>query len=849
MSGNHIIAGDLVKPSTSNRKRPPGSPTQLHDPESREKRVRRLSRGHAYSQLALDGNVRAHLGDHHETVYVSGDYYGSTAPKPENIEERNRALLEWLQFPRQDARREQIQPAHQDTFEWIYDEDLDQHDSASNFAEWLRSENGLYWIYGKAGSGKSTLMKMLSSDPRTRELLEIWAGTEPLIMSSFYFWNPGTDMQRSILGLLRSLLCDVLQKCPRLCEIAFPRWHPKFSALDPTLEEVTGAFSRAMNAVDVKVCLLLDGLDEYEGSDIDKAELAKLVTKIVASPHVKAIVSSRPLRIFETGFRGWASLAIHDLTTYDIRSVIAAALESNEHIVSLRELEEEAIDEFIDDMTSRSAGVFLWAAWAVRIVLDGCCHEDRMEELKTRLEQLPRELEQLFRAMLNRVPLGYRKEGSRYLSTALLKKTPLSLTNIDASAMALAAEVETVSLDFWKEQLPFDYIEPKESRFWARLHTATQGLLVGNSSRYDKFYNRRWEVEFMHRSVSDFLRNEGSQLWTKDYATLHDDGFDPVKALMLAFAMRLRLEANPRNHDHWVLMSDFFDVVRMAENSSGSAQTAIVDKLYQYLASHRLWHEERDREFLSCTLRSACELYFEEKQRNQDMPVLQRYRACFPDVIFAHGPGPFRAPEDYERPHTVKLLMHHFIDAEVKYPISIDLLRSFEGALRIDGHEQYQFFPWEMAIMMVYRDFEYDRREEEPFDLRWCLDGLEVLNVVLDATTHLTGSSTLADHIARTMNLQGHDLTVKGLLRWTLDLKCLYCWHATQSDEELENLDGEYEQRIGCAVANAATLSACTCEESTELRSKILELLKKLEERETLPPEPAPVPEPNEMIP
>jgi ABC-type thiamine transport system ATPase subunit len=53
-----------------------------------------------------------------------------------------------------DNREERILEAHEKTFRWIFKD--------SPFKHWLESKTGsnLFWISGKAGSGKSTLMKL-----------------------------------------------------------------------------------------------------------------------------------------------------------------------------------------------------------------------------------------------------------------------------------------------------------------------------------------------------------------------------------------------------------------------------------------------------------------------------------------------------------------------------------------------------------------------------------------------------------------------------------------------------------------------------------------------------------------
>jgi len=55
------------------------------------------------------------------------------------------------------------------------------------FKEWLEYSDSIFWILGKAGLGKLTLIKFIAGDKRTYHSLQIWAGEKRLIMASFYF--------------------------------------------------------------------------------------------------------------------------------------------------------------------------------------------------------------------------------------------------------------------------------------------------------------------------------------------------------------------------------------------------------------------------------------------------------------------------------------------------------------------------------------------------------------------------------------------------------------------------------------------------------------------------------------
>src|ERR1700722_9011120 len=99
-----------------------------------------------------------------------------------------------------ETRVEEVSDKYGTTFEWIWtDKDLD-------FRAWLRNGHGGYWISGKPGSGKSTLMNYIymkcskggELPPPSRERGQICIG--------FFFHDRGSHLQKSFEGLLHSIL-------------------------------------------------------------------------------------------------------------------------------------------------------------------------------------------------------------------------------------------------------------------------------------------------------------------------------------------------------------------------------------------------------------------------------------------------------------------------------------------------------------------------------------------------------------------------------------------------------------------------------------------------------------------
>lgn len=145
-------------------------------------------------------------------------------------------ILENLRFPSIGERFDAIEESHATTFDWIFRpiQETVQYTEGRRWGEfgaWLESGTGIYWINGKAGSGKSTLMKYIVSHDKTSSLLNHWAGNLRLCASAFFFWNSGSKQQCSQAGLFRSLLYEILGRHPELIPTVFPaQWGARYSA-------------------------------------------------------------------------------------------------------------------------------------------------------------------------------------------------------------------------------------------------------------------------------------------------------------------------------------------------------------------------------------------------------------------------------------------------------------------------------------------------------------------------------------------------------------------------------------------------------------------------------------------
>jgi hypothetical protein len=295
--------------------------------------------------------------------------------------QKEKKILDSLRFETMDDRYHNITQAHRKTFDWIFQpESFPSSDprSAIGFKYWLLSGNGTFWVSGKPGSGKSTLMRYLSDCANTQDCLKSWAGSTRLITASFYFWMAGTGLQRSQWGLLRQLLFQILYAHPELIPDICPElWAStgQIQFTDWKLYQLTGALSRLKDInTSTKTCFFIDGLDEYDGYDF---ELIKIIKELAQVPMIKLCISSRPWPSFSDAFGAHTKhkLCLEDLTQDDIRKFTRDELDEHQQFAELR-LNRGMYVDLVEEITRKAQGVFLWVFLVVRSLQNGMSNGD-----------------------------------------------------------------------------------------------------------------------------------------------------------------------------------------------------------------------------------------------------------------------------------------------------------------------------------------------------------------------------------------------------------------------------------------------------------------------------------------
>jgi len=509
-------------------------------------------------------------------------------------------ILGSLDFPSILDRHEDVEIAHSKTFEWIFKDSQVGDKSWNNFVEWLQRGTGLYWINGKAGSGKSTLMKYIYGHSRTREELGKWAGGSPCDVCGFFFWNNGSEEQRSQRGLLRTLLFEILQihrdLLPSVLPNAWDAWsarartalkHGTVSSKAAilsrdqkpwTLSHLKSAFRLLVQKCQnrgIKLCFFIDGLDEY-GGDLD--DIAEYFLEFANEPGIKMCLSSRPLVVFEDAFADYPGLKLQNLTHIDISSYVEDKLESHRHMARLSHSHPDEAAQLVREIVTKASGVFLWVKLVVKSLLQGLRDQNRISDLERRLRHLPADLEALYEHMLERTDSFYLEQASQIFQIVLVAQKESTSHQITLLQLSWAEDEDpSAAISAPLRPLTMEEVTGKCKLMDSRLKSVCSGLLESYESKYSTIAPDA-RVVFLHRTVSDFFKKP--LVWLKITQHTKSTGFSPYLSLLRSSVLQLKTRDGNRSVPlDATVIRDALTYAKKAENDLARAFPELLDQL------------------------------------------------------------------------------------------------------------------------------------------------------------------------------------------------------------------------------------------------------------------------------
>ncbi|KAI1325002.1 hypothetical protein F5Y16DRAFT_423439 [Xylariaceae sp. FL0255] len=435
-------------------------------------------------------------------------------------------------------RRESISTAHRDTLKWIFDTSASDGEEGVRIKDWLQHGHNTFWISGKPGSGKSTLMKFVAQHPETDELLKRWANPKSVIVATHYFWSVGVKVQQSFSGLLRSLMYQVLRQAPsiiaRVCKSNDSHSLRDLEIKQWTIDELKDCLNTLANLSDLPFafCFFVDGLDE---SCDDHLEVCETLLQLCRHQRIKLCVSSRPWNVFQQHFGKTPSsrIAVQELTKKDIRAYAENRLCEHPQWKTLVSQMSSA-SNLIEEITNKAQGVFLWVFLVTKLLREGITEGDLMEDLHARLNSFPADLEPFFKLILDSVgPFYHKKMAESLLMVLTMVRKPCSM-EVPLTLLAMQ-EREYGNESYALEQL----ISPQTPAWFQDQNEAMERRLNGRCKGLLEV--RRSNVRFLHRTVRDFLETKPIQdfLAAKSRPT-----FNPDVSMACAFLCWIKQAGN-----------------------------------------------------------------------------------------------------------------------------------------------------------------------------------------------------------------------------------------------------------------------------------------------------------------
>ena len=527
-------------------------------------------------------------------------------------------MQETLRTDITDRRFREIDAAHDHTLSWIYEE------SELRLSDWLDHGQGLYWITGKPGSGKSTAMKYIC-DHLPATLTSTSNKTDVLV--KFFFHHRGSHLQKSFEGLLRSILLQLCDASESMAILVLPYYLKNRNgqrlwaidqlqgAFNDILDHRTSGYAKSLSEAmfnlwtehvrrkelrrpDVltkaigqfvereadlpRLTLFLDALDEYDGPPHRIISFVLSAVKQRPAPSVQARIcfSSRPWNAFRDAFSDHPGFSMHNHTALDLSGYVTDLMQSSRRIggmmKSTNQQTRSLAHELKDRLLQRANGVFLWVKLVLQDLLEAATDGATAQELSDVLASLPDELTDLYRTLLERIDSKHR--GETYFMLEVLLRAPRTLTLETFWLAVRCAPLDTVepcvnALDDARSELREDS-EAISRRIRSRGGGLIEIIQETNTSAPS--------VQLMHQTVTDFLSQPGFQrlLMAPEPAFTTANGY----SVFFRYCLSCLREIEPRIPTRGFVqeetkLSDCIEAAYRAELTTGTAERVFLDSV------------------------------------------------------------------------------------------------------------------------------------------------------------------------------------------------------------------------------------------------------------------------------
>lgn len=253
--------------------------------------------------------------------------------------------------------------------------------SDQTYETWINgTEDGLLWIQGVPGSGKSVV---------AASLIEQLRQIEPNCIVLFFFFRQIIDANHKPQALLRDWMHQLLDTSPVLQHKLAGYIDQRRSMDQMGMEDLWSDLRMAFSASSSKIFCIADALDEMDqGHDSFITTLGRLGRW--RPEKVKVLMTSRPVPKLEPPLRALAAKRLRlqaNQVDQDIATFVYRSLEKST-------IPQDAWDKVTNAVPGRANGIFLYAKLAMDAFLEDGAQLDEV------LSRLPEDLNVLYTTLL-----------------------------------------------------------------------------------------------------------------------------------------------------------------------------------------------------------------------------------------------------------------------------------------------------------------------------------------------------------------------------------------------------------------------------------------------------------------
>ncbi|KAI0469193.1 hypothetical protein F4859DRAFT_487298 [Xylaria cf. heliscus] len=409
------------------------------------------------------------------------------------------------------AGRQKIDDAYPTTCNWLF--------STTEFEKWrcgidLSAHNGVLWIKGKPGAGKSTLMN------HTLSYLE--KGFNDHLIVAYFFNARGGTLENSPLGMMQSIVYQLVSKDDALSREFLHLYREKQTCNGRGLQWEQSELKKFIQSITKQphlqlkpILLLVDALDEcidkevrdivdfFETLSVNSANVGAGLKICLSSRHYPCVSMKKNLEL---------TVEMRQEHGADIAAYIREKLNTEDHSLEYQ-------------IRKKADGVFMWVVLVVAM-LNKAYDEGRVEVMQKTLDEVPEGLEGIFNTVLAKGDSD-KTELVKMLQWVLFSQRPLTPEEL---------YIATIS------ESP-----PSYKVIQRRIINSSKGLI---EIRKEKSGNE--SVQFIHESVKYFLcRNR--KLETLD-PTLEPDAASASHGRLWAFCRSYiaRLDTTSTKEEHTI---------------------------------------------------------------------------------------------------------------------------------------------------------------------------------------------------------------------------------------------------------------------------------------------------------